>query len=252
MRGLTGKIALVTGANRGIGKGCALELAREGADVAINYRSHAAEAEETAEEVRALGRRAIVVGADISNRAADEAMIARTIAELGRLDVLVANAAFSIRKPFLELSEDDMKITLGVSLMGAFHCCQFAARHMVERGEGGSIVIVSSVHAVLPFENAVSYNVAKAGLNHMARSIAAEMTPHRIRVNIVEPGWTDTPGERQFYTDEQLREGGTRLPWGRLGTSEEIGRAVAFLASEEAAYVTGAVLRVDGGYVVKH
>jgi glucose 1-dehydrogenase len=247
---LAGKVALVTGANRGIGRGCALELARAGADVAVNYRSHAEEAGEVAAAVRALGRRAIVIQADVSDRAADEAMVERTAAELGRLDILVANAALSIRKPFLELSESDAVATFATTFWGAFHCAQFAAREMVRRGEGGAIVFIGSVHAVLPMRNSVPYNAAKAALNHMARTIASELAGARIRVNVVEPGWTDTPGERGFATEEQLREGAAHLPLARLGTSEEIGKAVAYLASDDAAYITGTVLRIDGGYTL--
>ena len=250
MPNLSGKTALVTGANRGIGRGCAVELARAGADIAVNYRSHAEEAEEVAAAIRALGRRAIVIQADVADRAASETMVRRTVEELGRIDVLIANAAFSIRTPFLEMTEQDMAVTLGVTLWGAFHCSQFAARDMVRRGEGGSIVMISSVHAVMAFKNSLAYNTAKAGLNHMARSMAAELTPQRIRVNVIEPGWTDTPGERRFSTEEQLRIGGSKLPLGRLGTSEEIGKGAAYLASDDAAYVTGSVLRIDGGFVV--
>ncbi len=248
--GLRGKVALITGANRGIGKGCVLQLAREGADIAINYRKHAAEARGVAAEVRAMGRRAIILQADVSDRKRDHQMVQRTVSELGRLDVLVANAYASIRKPFLELTEKDMIFTLGVTLWGVFHCCQFAARQMVSQGEGGSIVVISSVHAMLPFKNALPYNTAKAGINHMARTMANELTKHRIRVNIVEPGWTDTPGERRHSTEDELMEAGKQLPLGRLATIEDIAKGVVFLASSEASYITGSNLRIDGGFVL--
>jgi glucose 1-dehydrogenase len=247
---LNGRVALITGANRGIGKGCALEMAREGADVAINYRTHSDEAEAVAAEVRALGRRALVVGGDVADRSADEGMVRAVLSELGKLDILVANAAASIRKPFLELSVEDMRFTLGVSLWGVFHCCQLAARQMVDQGQGGSIVVISSVHAVMPYKNSLPYNTAKAGINHMARTMANELAEHRVRVNIVEPGWTDTPGERKHATDEELREGGKHLPLGRLASIEDIAKGVAFLASDDASYITGATLRIDGGFVL--
>lgn len=248
---LADRVALVTGGNRGIGRGCVLELARRGADVAINFRRHGEEAEEAAREVRALGRRAIVVQGDVADRTACRDMVDRTVAELGRLDIVVANAALNIRKPFLELEENDVAATLGVTWWGAFHISQFGARQMVMQGGGGAIVMISSVHAVLPVPNSLAYNAAKAGMNHMARTIAAELAPHRIRVNVVEPGWTDTPGERVFATEDEIREGGARLPLGRLGTAADIAHGVAYLASPEAGYVTGATLRIDGGYVLR-
>ena len=244
---LTGKVALVTGAGRGIGKGCVLELARLGADVAINDRSHTGDAETAATEVRALGRRALIVYGDIAERAECEAAVERTVAEFGRIDVLVANAAKTVRKPFLELEEEDFRTTLNTTLLGAFHCAQFAARHMVRQGEGGSIIFMSSVHAVIPVRTSVPYNAAKAGLNHMARTIAAELAPHQIRVNVIEPGWTDTPGERAFLSDEQIQQGAKRLPFGRLATIEDIAQGAGYLASPASRYVTGTTLRIDGG-----
>ena len=247
---LSGKVALVTGANRGIGRGCALEMAREGADVALNYRQHAEEAESAAEEIRAMGRRAITLQGDVSDRARDREMVEETVRQLGRLDVLVANAAYSRRRPFLEMEEEDMRRTLDVVLWGTFNCSQFAARQMVQQGQGGSIVIVSSVHAMQSYPLSVAYNTAKAGINHMGRTMAAELTPHRIRVNIIEPGWTDTPGERLHFTEEQIQKDGQKLPWGRLATSQEIGWGAAFLAGPRSEYITGTVLRIDGGYVL--
>jgi glucose 1-dehydrogenase len=247
---LAGKVALVTGANRGIGRGCALELAREGADIAINYRQHEAEAQAVADEVRALGRRALVVQADVADRKRDEEMVAQTVSELGRLDVLVANAAYSKRVPFLEMGEDTLQRTLDVVVWGTFNCAQFAARQMVKQGQGGSIVVISSVHGSLSLPNATAYNTAKAGINHMMRSMATELTPHRIRVNVIEPGWIDTPGERAFFTEEQIVEDGKKLPWGRLGTSQEIGWGTAFLAGPKSEYITGTILRIDGGFML--
>jgi glucose 1-dehydrogenase len=247
---LQGKVALVTGASRGIGRASAIELARQGADVAINYRSHADEAESAAAAARAFGRRAIVVAGDVADRKADEALVEATVEQLGRIDILVANAARSIRKPFVELTQEDMDFTFGITFWGVFHCCQVAARRMIAQGSGGSIVVVSSPHAWVPFKNCVPYNSAKAAINQMAETIANELAPHRIRVNIVEPGWTDTPGERRHSTEEQLQEGGRRLPLGRLGTPEDVAHGVAYLASDDASYVTGSTLRIDGGFVL--
>jgi glucose 1-dehydrogenase len=163
----------------------------------------------------------------------------------------VANAYYSRREPFLEITAQAMARTLEVSLWGAFHAAQAGARQMVAQGSGGSIVFISSVHAFLPVPTAVAYNTAKAGMNHMSATIARELAPHRIRANVIEPGWIDTPGERQYTTEEQMQQAGRDLPWGRLGTIEDIGRAAAFLSSSAADYITGAVLRVDGGFWFK-
>jgi glucose 1-dehydrogenase len=248
---LSGRVALVTGSSRGIGRGCALEMARAGAHVTVNYHSHADEAEAVAEQIRALGREALVVGGDVSDRAAVDRMVAATVERLGHLDLLVCNAYYSKREPFLEISAEAMARTLDVTLWGAFHAAQASARQMAAQGRGGSIVFISSVLSFLPIPSSLAYNTAKAGMNHMSATIAKELAPQRIRANVIEPGWIDTPGERQFTSEEQMQEAGRGLPWGRLGTIEDIGRAAAFLSSDAADYITGAVLRVDGGYWFK-
>ena len=248
---LSGKVALITGASRGIGRGCAEQMAQCGADVAINYRSHPDEADEVADVVRSLGGRAATFGADVSNRTAVDAMVAGAAQQLGRVDIVVANAYYSKRQPFLELDVEGVRRTLDVTLMGAFHVAQAGARQMVQQGGGGSILFISSVLSFMPFATSMPYNAAKAGMNHMANTIAAEMAEHRVRVNVIQPGWTDTPGERQFTTEEQMREGAKNLPWKRLGTAEDLGKAAAFLASDDADYITGATLKVDGGMTLQ-
>ncbi len=248
---LSGKVALITGASRGIGRGCAEQMAQCGADVAINYRSHPDEADEVADVVRSLGGRAATFGADVSDRTAVDAMVASAAQQLGRVDIVVANAYYSKRQPFLELDVEGVRRTLDVTLMGAFHVAQAGARQMVQQGGGGSILFISSVLSFMPFATSMPYNAAKAGMNHMANTIAAEMAEHRVRVNVIQPGWTDTPGERQFTTEEQMREGAKNLPWKRLGTAEDLGKAAAFLASDDADYITGATLKVDGGMTLQ-
>ena len=245
---LSGKVALITGSSRGIGRGCALEMARAGASVAVNYHSHGAEAETVADDVRAMGQEAVAIGADVASREAVDRMIAETIDVLGRLDIIVCNAYYSKREPFLGTSIDGMKRTLDVSLWGAFHTAQAGAREMVKQGTGGSMLFISSVMSFMPFAGSLAYSTAKAGMNHMASIIATELLEHRNRVNVIEPGWTDTPGERQYSTEEQIEEGGKRLPWGRLGSMEDLGKAATFLCSDAADYITGASLRVDGGF----
>jgi glucose 1-dehydrogenase len=242
------RIAVVTGASRGIGRGCALALARAGAHVVVNYRTHEEEAQEVAAAIADLGREARLFGADVADRRAVDAMMAEALEYFGQIDIVVSNAALSIRRPFLELTIEDVARTWDVSLWGVFHACQAGARAMVPRGRGGKIIVISSVMAFMPYGHSVPYNAAKAAIEQMAYTIATELAPHRINVNVVEPGWTDTPGERRFTDDETLYAAGRQLPWGRLGTIEDVGAAVAFLASDAADYITGANLRVDGGF----
>lgn len=247
---LQNKVALITGANRGIGEGIALAMAREGADIVINYRSHADEAEAVAEQVRSLGREALVCQADVSDRAAIDAMVAKAVDTFGRVDICVANAAKTTRRKFLDLTNEDLQGVIDVSLFGVFNVIQQCARDMVKRDEGGAILVVSSVHAFIPFGTSLAYNTCKAGINHMAYTIAEELRQHRIRVNVLEPGWIDTPGERVSgkMDDEAVKEHGRAMPWGRLGTIDEMGRTAAFLCSDDASYVTAANLRADGGF----
>ena len=249
-----GKIALVTGASRGIGRGIALQLATEGADVVVNYRTHPDEAQEVADAITDMGRRALVWQADVADRAAMEAMFAGAVEHFGRLDIAVANAASSVRQPVIEADWATIQRTIEVSQFGVFHACQLAAQQMVAQEPNGrsrgKIVVISSVHAELPVPLSAAYNMAKAAINHLTATLAAELTSYHINVNVINPGWIDTPGERKYFSEEQIQAGAQRMPWGRLGTSEDIAHAVAFLASDEADYITGSTLRVDGGYVL--
>lgn len=249
-----GKTALITGASLGIGRGIALCLAEEGANIVVNYRRSRDAAEDVAAQVKAMGQDALTWQADVSDREAMAAMFAAAIDHFGRLDVVVANAAMSIRESIIDAEWENVHRTLEVSQFGVFHTCQLAAQHMVtqpltERSRG-KIVIISSVHEEVAVAGSAAYNMAKAAINHLTRTLAVEMTPHRINVNVINPGWIDTPGERKFYTEAEIEEGGRQLPWGRIGQPEDIGKAVAFLASDDADYITGTMLRVDGGYVV--
>jgi glucose 1-dehydrogenase len=248
---LFGKRALVTGAARGIGRGCALELARAGADVAINDFQRTEAAEAVVAEVRALGREALLAEGDAFEYASCESIVARALAAFGRLDILVSNPAFSRRENFLDYPIETFQKVLQGTLVGAFAMSQHVARHMVARGGGGKIVFISSVHARKPFARNVAYDAGKAGLSHMASTIAAELAPYRINVNVIEPGWIDTPGEREVFGDEAIRQAGPSIPWGRLGVPEDIGKAAVFLASDDADYITGTALLIDGGVMVR-
>jgi glucose 1-dehydrogenase len=246
----SGKVALVTGASRGIGRGIALHLAREGANVIINYRTHPEEAQSLAQEIAGMGRQALLQQADVADREAMAAMFAAAQQQFGHIDVVVANAAYSVREPVVNAAWEGVLRTLEVTQFGVFHACQMAAQQMVKQGKGGKILLISSIHEEVPFANSAAYNMAKAAINHLARTLANELTPHHINVNVINPGWIDTPGERNFSTEEQLQEGGKHIPWGRLGTPEDVAAAAAFLCSDEADYITGSTLRVDGGFML--
>ena len=225
----------------------AIELAKQGANLGINFRSHPEEAEEVAKEVRAAGGKALLLRADVADLKAVDEMVAKMAADLGSVDLFVSNAAYSDRQLMLDADMDGFRRTIDVSMWGAFHGLRASAKQMVKQGKGGSIVIVSSPHAVLAIPTAMAYNMSKAAIDHMARTAAIELVSHRIRVNIVHPGWIDTPGERKFFTEEQMQVGGSNLPWGRLGRPDEIAKGVAFILSDDAEYMTGSTVAIDGG-----
>jgi glucose 1-dehydrogenase len=244
---LLGKKALVTGAARGIGRGCALELARAGADVVINDRQRTLELESLAAEINQLGRQSATVDGDVFERASCDDVVARAVETLGQLDILVSNPALNRRAHFLDYDPATFEAVIRGTLTGGFHMSQLIAREMVKQGTRGSIIFIASIHDRIPYAGSVAYNAAKAGLKHMAFTIAAELLQHRIRVNVIEPGWIDTPGEESVFGRAALDGAGPTLPWGRLGTPHDIGKAAAFLASDDADYITGASLLVDGG-----
>ena len=248
---LDGQIALVTGAAQGIGRGCALELARAGADIVFNDRSESELTESLKAEIEGLGRRAVCVAGDLFERASCEQIVSQAIEAFGHLSLLVSNPAFSRRSPFLEYDPDLFERVIRGTLTSGFHISQLFARHLVARGQGGKMVLISSVHARRPYSGAVAYNAAKSGLNHMAATIAAELLPYRINVNVIEPGWIETPGEIATFGAARIAEEGPKLPWGRLGQPEEIGKAAAFLCSSSADYITGTSLVVDGGFCLR-
>jgi glucose 1-dehydrogenase len=244
---LSGKVALVTGASRGIGRGCAMEMAKVGADVIVNYCTHQRDAGEVVDEIVALGRRSTAIQADVATRLGVDNLMRGALEFAPTVDILVNNAYCSVRKPFLELSDEDVDATWRVTLWSVLRCSQAVARVLVQRQMPGSIIAISSTFAHIPWPTSLAYNVAKAGVEQMVFTMAAELAPFSIRVNAIEPGWTNTPGERKFSTEAQIADGATRLPLRRLGEPQDIGRMCAFLASEAASYVTGAMFRVDGG-----
>jgi glucose 1-dehydrogenase len=246
-----GKIALVTGGARGIGKGCALELAKAGADIALNDRDRSPDAEQTSAEIQSLGRRCVLMEGNAFEQAACESIVQRALDAFGRIDILISNPAYSRRGDFVDYDPDLFDQTIQATLCGGFYMSRLVARHMVARGGRGKIVFIGSVHSRIPYVRSVAYNAAKSGLKHMAKTIAAELLPHRINVNVIDPGWIDTPGEHAAFGAQQIAEAAPQTPWGRLGTPEDIGKAAAFLCSEDADYITGASLLVDGGWTLR-
>ena len=243
---LTGKVGLVTGAQQGIGRAIALALAREGADVAVNFLDDRAAAERVGQDVRDLGRRAVVVQGDVSRRAEVEAVVERTVKALGPPDVLVNNAGVFPRAQFLELEEREWDHVLGVNLKGSFLTAQAAARALVAAGRPGAIVNLAS-SAVRGDPRGVHYSASKAGVVGLTRAMALALAPHGIRVNAIAPGLTDTAQPRYGNTEAQIAARAREIPLGRMAQPDEIARVAVFLASDEASQVTGALLHVNGG-----
>ncbi len=244
---LAGQVALITGASSGIGRATALRLAREGANIALNYFSLHDEAEKLAETIRSLGREVMLFPIDVTNQNAVESMIEEIAARLHGIDIFISSAVYSDREPFHTANMAGFRKTIDVSMWGAYYCLRASARQMIQQGRGGAVVIISSPHATIAFPNSMAYNMAKAALDQMARSAALELLPHKIKVNIIYPGWTDTPGERKFFTEEMIQEASKGTPMGRLASADEIAHGVYFLVDPRTSYMTGSVLNMDGG-----
>ncbi|MCB9566222.1 MAG: 3-oxoacyl-[acyl-carrier-protein] reductase [Myxococcales bacterium] len=244
---LSGKIALVTGGSRGIGKAIAVTLAARGAAVAINYASNEAAAREVAEAIEGAGGKAITVGFDVADPAAVDAGLATVTKALGGLHVLVNNAGISIDALLLRASMDDLRRILAVNLEGAFACSKAASRHLLKARSAGRIINISSVVGEQGNAGQAMYAASKAGLIGLTKSLARELAPRGVTVNAITPGFIETD-----MTDAALGEAARdallkQIPLSRIGRPEEVAEAVAFLASPAAAYITGHVLRVNGG-----
>ncbi|HUE00585.1 MAG TPA: 3-oxoacyl-ACP reductase family protein [Bryobacteraceae bacterium] len=242
---LESKAALVTGASKGVGKGIALELARCGCDIAVNYASDAGGAEATAAEIRALGRQAVVVQADAGVAGDVDRMFAQVLRQFQRIDILVNNAGTQAWKALLDLEEAEWDHVIRTNLKGCFLCTQRAGRHMREQG-GGSIVNIGSGCNKVPFPNLSSYTASKGGIEMFTKSAAIELAKYGIRVNCVAPGAIEIE-RTQREAPEYAKTWAGVTPLARVGQPLDVARAVAFLAGESADFITGQTLFVDGG-----
>jgi len=243
---LEGKIALVTGAQQGIGRSIAVALSRAGADVGINYLDDRVEAEKAMQEVRAAGRHGLVVRADVARPGQAQALVAEVVTGLGGLDILVNNAGVFPRVAFLEMSERDWDFVLDVNLKGGFFCAQAAARVMVAGGRRGSIINVAS-QAIRGAVRGVHYSASKGGVVAMTRAMALELARYGIRVNAIAPGLTDTAQPRHGHSEEELAALARAVPLGRMAQPDDIASVAVFLASEDARFITGQTVHVNGG-----
>ena len=241
---LRGRVALVTGAGRGIGRGIALELARAGCRVAVNYVTEPEQADATVAEIHALGAQAVAMQADVSVASAVSTMIARVVVEFGGLDILVNNAGIQTWKPFLDVTEAEWDVVIATNLKGCFLCTQAAARYMKDHG-GGSIVNIGSGCNRIAFPNLVAYTASKGGIEMLTKVAAVELGPHAIRVNCVAPGAIDIERTRLELPD-YAGTWGAITPLRRVGYPLDVARAVAFLAAPQASFISGQTIWVDG------
>jgi len=245
------KVAIVTGADSGIGRGIAIELAQAGATVVINY----AHAQDKAEEVRHIIEqnkgKAVVIQADVSQYQQVVGLIQQTVEQFNRLDIMVNNAGMEIHSAFLDVTEEQWERVLSIDLKGAFFCAQAAAREMVKRKTPGRIINISSVHEDIAMPKNSPYCCAKGGLRMMTRTICLELAPYNITVNNIAPGAVDTPIDADVKADPvKFKTLLDEIPLHRMGQPEEIGKLALYLASDASAYVTGATFVIDGGLSV--
>jgi glucose 1-dehydrogenase len=255
---LNGQSALVTGANSGIGKAVAIALAQNGASVVVNYVTRPEAAEEVVQKIQSSGGRAIAIEADVSNEKQVLNMYKKMYNEFGTIDILVNNAGIQKDSSFHEMSLADWKLVIDVNLTGQFLCAREAVKEFLRRGvrpeiskAAGKIICMSSVHEVIPWAGHVNYATSKGGVNLMMKSLAQEVAAHKIRVNAIGPGAIQTPINKSAWeTPEALNKLLTVIPYGRIGTPEEIGKLAAWLASDESDYITGTTLFADGGMLL--
>ena len=243
---LAGKVALVTGAQQGIGKAIALAYGREGASVVVNYLDDRAAGEAVAAQIGALGGRAVIVAGNVA-RTADVRTMVEAGASLGGVDVLVNNAGIFPRVDFLAMTEEQWDEVLDVNLKGAFRCLQAVARQLVAQGKAGAVINLASGAAFRSSPRGVHYVSSKAGLVGLTRATALELARYRIRVNAIAPGITDTAQPRYGMSEAELQAAARQVPLGRMAVPEDIANLAVFLACDEASHITGQTIHVNGG-----
>jgi glucose 1-dehydrogenase len=245
---LSGKYALVTGSDQGIGQAIALRLGEEGADVVVNYRKNDAGAAETRDRIRAMGRRSEAIQADVGEFDRAARLVDDAVAALGAIDILVNNAGIEKNASFLDTTEPDYEAVINVNMTGPFFSTQAFAKHRRAVGSGGRVINISSVHEELPFPHFTPYCMSKGGLKMMMRNLAIELAPLGITVNNVAPGAIRTPINEKLLSDPKLLNALlANIPLGRMGEPKDVAGVVAFLASADAGYITGTTVFVDGG-----
>ncbi|MGH2602368.1 MAG: SDR family NAD(P)-dependent oxidoreductase [Dehalococcoidia bacterium] len=245
---LQGKAALVTGSSSGIGRAIALAFGQEGADVVVHYNRDQAAADEVVQQLQKMGRKSAAFGADVSQVAAVQTLIGQAVQSLGKLDILVCSAGLEIRQPFLEVTEEHYDLVLDVNLKGTYFAAQAAANQMVKQGGGGRLINISSIHEDVAFLNYSTYCLSKGGVRMFSRTASQELASHGITLNNIAPGAVATPiNTRTLQNTDLLNELKAVIPLGRLATPEEVAGVAIYLASDEAAYVTGSTYFMDGG-----
>lgn len=245
---LENKVAIVTGGSGGIGQELCTRLAKEGAKIVVNYRSSKDEAEEVREKVEQIGSQALIVQADLSKVDQINNLVTETISHFGKVDILVNNAGLEIYADFWDVTESDYDLVLDVNLKAVFFATQAVVKHFRETNNPGRIINISSVHEELPFPHFTSYCASKGGVKMITRNLAVELGPMGITINNVAPGAIATPiNEDLLNNPKQLKKVTQNIPLGRLGKPEDVSGIVAFLATDEAKYITGSTFYVDGG-----
>lgn len=246
-RSLKDKVILITGASTGIGRAIAIEAGRQGANVAVNYIGKPDAAQDVVRKIENDQGKALAIEADVSKSDQVQHMISETVSQLGRIDVLVNNAGIEKESPFLDKPESEFDAVIGVNLKGPFLCTQAAARDMAKRKKG-TIVNISSVHEDLPFPGYSAYCAAKGGLRMLCRDLGLELAPYGINIVNVAPGAIDTPMNKATLSNPEKKLALKReIPLGRVGEPQEVAKLVCYLASDDAAYITGTTVVIDGG-----
>lgn len=245
------KVALVTGAGSGIGEAIAVRFAAEGAKVVVNYHKGGKHPGETVvQQIVAQKGQAIAIAAEVNQRAEVEAMVQEIVARFGRLDIAVCNAGVEIKRPFLDVADDEWNKVISVNLYGSFLVSQIASRQMVKQGQGGKLIFISSVHEDIPFAQYTAYCASKGALRMMMRNLALELAEYKINANNIAPGAIATPINQAVLNDpDAMKNALSEIPWGRFGKPEEVASVAVFLASNEADYVTGSTYYIDGGMI---